>query len=84
MSNPDENPEAWQAWIAEVAATLNVPTDSGAMDPILDLAARVAHRKYRPMAPVTAYLVGLAVGQGDSLPEAIAKVDTLLPAEKTD
>jgi len=41
---------------------------------ILDLARDCAHAVARPAAPLTAYLVGVAVGQGASLPEAAGRI----------
>jgi hypothetical protein len=44
---------------------------------VLDLARDVAHGVARPAAPLTAYLVGVAVGQGRPLPETAARVSQL-------
>jgi hypothetical protein len=44
---------------------------------ILDLARDSAHAVARPAAPLTAYLVGVAVGQGASLPEAAGRIAAL-------
>jgi hypothetical protein len=44
---------------------------------VLDLAREVAHGVTRPAAPVTAYLLGLAVGQGADPGEAAAKLTAL-------
>lgn len=77
----DQDREAWLEYVAEVNQALGLPHDESVMDPALKLAADVAHRKYRPMAPVTTYLVGLAVGGGMPLDDALARVDKLLPPE---
>ena len=58
-------------WAAAAAAELGlgvVSTEEQRL--ILDLAREVAHNTVRPGAPVSAYLVGLAVGRGASLGEA--------------
>lgn len=58
-------------WTALAAAELGldaVPTDDQRL--VLDLAREVAHNTVRPGAPVSAYLVGLAVGRGTSLTDA--------------
>ena len=44
---------------------------------VLDLARDVAHAVDRPAAPLTAYLLGVAVGRGLSLPEAADRVRAL-------
>ena len=48
---------------------------------ILDLARDAAHGVARPAAPVTTYLVGVAVGRGMSLDEALAVTAGLLPPQ---
>ena len=51
-------------WAAAVCAELGL--DPAALDLrlVLDLARDVAHGVARPAAPLTAYLLGVAVGQG--------------------
>jgi hypothetical protein len=65
-------------WTAEVCAALGL--EPGAVDPtlVLDLAREVAHGVARPAAPLTAYLVGLAVGRGAPLATANATVRGLV------
>lgn len=49
-------------WVDKVCAALDLgPVDR---DLVLDLARDVAHDVARPAAPLTAYLLGVAVGQG--------------------
>jgi hypothetical protein len=45
---------------------------------VLDLARDVAHGVLRPAAPLTAYLVGVAVGRGAEPREAVAAVQELI------
>lgn len=54
-------------WIAAACAELGV--DPGVVDErvILDLARDVAHQVDRPAAPLTAFLLGVAVGGGQPL-----------------
>jgi hypothetical protein len=49
---------------------------------ILDLARDSAHAVARPAAPLTAYLVGVAVGQGASLPDAASRIAALAVARQ--
>lgn len=79
MANKDEDRGAWLEYVSEVTAALDLPDSADAIEPILDIAAEVARRKLRPMAPVTTYLIGLAVGRGDDLDETLATIDRLLP-----
>jgi Domain of unknown function (DUF6457) len=44
---------------------------------VLNLARVVAHKVDRPAAPLTGYLLGLAVGRGEQLEEAAEKVQQL-------
>jgi hypothetical protein len=49
-------------WTTAACAALGVDTPDQAL--VLDLARDVAHGVARPAAPLTAYLVGVAVGRG--------------------
>lgn len=44
---------------------------------LLDLARDAAHQVERPAAPLTTYLIGVAVGRGASLAELAAQVTAL-------
>ena len=61
----------FEEWVDEVARELGVE-DEVDVDAILDLARVAAHEVERRAAPVTTYLVGLAVGRGAD-PEATFK-----------
>jgi uncharacterized protein DUF6457 len=62
-------------WTAAVCADLGVARPDAKA--ILDLAREVAHAVDRPAAPLTAYLVGVAVGQGSDVRDAMRKVTRL-------
>jgi uncharacterized protein DUF6457 len=64
-------------WVQAACAELGV--DPAAVDArlILDLARDVAHGVDRPAAPLTAYLLGVAVGQGQSAGPAAARISQL-------
>jgi hypothetical protein len=51
-------------WNAAACRALGLDPDEARQDLVLDLARDVAHGVARPAAPVTAYLLGLAVGRG--------------------
>ena len=74
-------------WAAAVCGELGL--DPAALDPrlVLDLARDVAHGVARPAAPLTAYLLGVAVGQGRPPAESAARISQLaaqwIPAEGT-
>src|ERR1039458_10615822 len=69
-----------QEWAAVVCADLGIDAAFADSGTVLDLARDVAHGVARPAAPLTAYLVGVAVGRGLSLPEAAGRVCALAAA----
>lgn len=67
-------------WITRVCAELGLPADAADTDLLLGVAGEAAHAVVRPAAPVTTFLIGLAVGRGLPLPEAAARVRALAGA----
>jgi len=65
-----------QEWIDAVRLDL-ATTGELDVDVVLDVAKDVAHNVQRPAAPVTTYLLGLAVGSGMPLHEAAEKIREL-------
>jgi hypothetical protein len=65
------------SWTAAACADLGI--DQAAVDvrQILDLARDAAHQVDRPAAPVTAYLLGLAVGGGMPADQAATRLRAL-------
>ena len=61
-------------WTATVVAELGIAdlVDGSTRDLVLDMTKDVAHGVARPAAPLTAYLMGLAVGRAGSADEATA------------
>jgi hypothetical protein len=66
-----------QDWIDAASAQLGVAPDDTMVREVLDLARDVAHQVERPAAPVTAFLLGLAVGAGQDRAEAAERVRAL-------
>ena len=64
-------------WTAAVCADLGIDTSAADFRAVLDLTRDVAHGVARPAAPFTAYLVGVAVGRGLPVADAVARVSTL-------
>ncbi|HTW05660.1 MAG TPA: DUF6457 domain-containing protein, partial [Streptosporangiaceae bacterium] len=60
-----------EAWTEAACAELGIDPAAADVRAVLDLARDVAHHVARPAAPLTAYLVGIAVGQGEA-PDAAA------------
>ena len=68
-------------WIEVACAELGLEPAEANRQLVLDLARDVAHNVVRPGAPVSAYLLGLAVGRGADPAEAAARLTAL--AERT-
>ena len=66
-----------EQWTAAVCADLGLDPSAADLRAVLDLTRDVAHGGTRPAAPVTAYLVGMAVGRGLTLPEAAGRISAL-------
>lgn len=64
-------------WIEAACAELGIDTGDVDRDLILDVARDVAHGVARPAAPLTAYLIGLAVGRGAPARDAAARVTAM-------
>jgi hypothetical protein len=64
-------------WTEVVCLEFGLPAASVDARVILDMARDVAHAVDRPAAPLTAYMLGLAVAQGHSLPDAAARLSEL-------
>ncbi len=64
-------------WIMTVSSDLGLDPGSADVRAILDVARDVAHNVDRPAAPVTAYLIGVAVGRGMPLHTAAKRVHAL-------
>ena len=70
-------------WAARAAAELGL-ADPVPLALLLELSREAAHRVVRPAAPVTTYLLGIAVGRGADPQEAAARLAALLPAPAPD
>jgi hypothetical protein len=65
------------SWTEAACAELGVQADEGTIRAVLDLARDVAHQIERPAAPVSAFLLGLAVGGGQPLASAAGQLRAL-------
>ena len=64
-------------WVLAVSEDLGLSPNPADTRTILDMTKVVAHNVDRPAAPVTSYLVGIAVGRGMTLSRAIDHVTGL-------
>ena len=63
-------------WVTDVKAALGLE-DEVDVSLLLDVARDAAHAVKRPAAPVTTYLLGLAVARGAEPAEAVARLTAL-------
>jgi hypothetical protein len=66
-----------EEWIEAVCLELGLDRKDVDRDLVLDLARDVAHGVARPGAPLTTFLLGLAVGRGVPARDAAARVTGL-------
>ncbi|MEV4845812.1 DUF6457 domain-containing protein [Micromonospora matsumotoense] len=64
-------------WVTAACAELGLDPAEVSVPTVLDLARDVAHQVLRPGAPVTAYLLGVAVGRGADPAAAAARLSGL-------
>lgn len=58
-------PQALDNWLAAAATELGLDADTVEIATVLDVARDVAHGVARPAAPLSTFLLGVAVGQAD-------------------
>ena len=61
-------------WVDAACAELGLDPAVADQRAVLDLARQVAHQVDRPAAPVTAFLLGIAVGSGQQLGPAVSQL----------
>lgn len=69
-----------EEFVTAACAELGVPETEIDTALLLDLAREVAHNTVRPAAPVSTYLLGLAVGRGGNPAELAARLTALAHA----
>jgi Domain of unknown function (DUF6457) len=64
-------------WVAAASEELGLAPGDVQTKAVLDVARDVAHQVLRPAAPVTAYLMGVAVGRGADPADAAERLSAL-------
>jgi hypothetical protein len=72
----------WLTTLCAELETSDVTMDDDAVQTVLDLARDSAHEVERVAAPLTTFLVGIAVGRGAALSTAAATATALLLNEE--
>ena len=71
-------------WTNALCAELGLDPEIVDQKAVLNLARVAAHTVDRPAAPLTAYLLGVAVGRGEPLAETAAKLQELARGWRAD
>jgi uncharacterized protein DUF6457 len=71
-------------WAEAACAELGLDRREADVTAVLDLARDVAHGVARPAAPLTAFLLGLAVGRGQEIGRAAARLRELAAGWEAD
>ena len=66
--------KVFEEWVDELCELLSIDPNDVDIDGLLDLSRQAAHGIERRAAPVTTYLVGVAVGAGADADEVMSKV----------
>ncbi len=69
-----------ESWTNAACAELGIDPAKVDLRTVLDLARDVAHQVARPAAPLTAYLLGIAVGAGQSAEDAARRLQQIAAA----
>jgi uncharacterized protein DUF6457 len=64
-------------WVAAATEELGLKPGDVQPEVVLEVAREVAHQVLRPAAPLTAYLMGVAVGRGTDAADAAARISAL-------
>jgi Domain of unknown function (DUF6457) len=67
-----------ESWTEAVCAEFGIDPSAAATRAVLDVTRDVAHQVARPAAPLTAYLLGVAVGRGEPLDSAAERLRELV------
>jgi Domain of unknown function (DUF6457) len=73
MGDPKPDIQEWVTAVGRLLGVEGLIDEAGLVDAVLDLTADVAHGVSRPAAPVTAFLVGLAMGRADDPAAALGE-----------
>lgn len=73
MTRPDIDEAPWRPWIEAVGAAVGVATDGVRVTEVHALTQAVASGLARPMAPVSAYLWGMACARHPDVEPAVLR-----------
>lgn len=79
-----DSPDDLDSWVNALAESLGLGADQHPIGLLLDLTRDAAHGVVRPAGPLTTYLVGLAVAQGMTVEDAVARARATIAEWQTD
>lgn len=77
-------PEDLDAWVRTLAESLGLGGEQHPIGLLLDVTRDAAHGVVRPAGPLTTYLVGLAVAQGMTVEDAVARTRATIAEWRND
>ncbi|WP_153506100.1 DUF6457 domain-containing protein [Cumulibacter manganitolerans] len=78
VSDLDEGEIRWHEWVARACEAVGIDSQTVDIKAIHGLTKRVAHNLDRPLAPVSSYILGVAVGMAAAAGEATAQQRSVL------
>ncbi|PSL37734.1 hypothetical protein CLV49_1341 [Labedella gwakjiensis] len=78
--SPDDS-AAIDAWLDRIVPVLDLPRELVDTPLVLDLARDAAHGVARPAAPLTTFLLGLALGRGTASPAELERLADVITEE---
>lgn len=70
----NNTPADLETWVRSASADLGLDPAEIPIGLLLDVTRETAHEVMRPAGPVTTFLIGLAVGRGSTIDDAVAAV----------
>lgn len=87
MTDLEHPQQQWLDWVTTASAAVGVDPAEVDIEQLHYLSKQVAHRLERPLAPVSTFILGVAVGSrraGLDPDEALARILSTLPDQDND
>jgi len=75
----NDTPADLETWVRLTAAALGIDPGEVPIGLLLDVTRETAHGVMRPAGPLTTFLIGVAVGRGLAVDDAVATVRARIP-----
>ncbi|KAB7743863.1 molybdopterin-guanine dinucleotide biosynthesis protein A [Nostocoides sp. F2B08] len=74
MTDLEQPQRRWTEWVGEACQAVGVDANQVDIPELHHLSKQVAHRLERPLAPVSTFILGLAIGAGSATRQERAAV----------